>query len=515
MSRVAAGRGRHWRLLLLLLLSLPLAAGRAEAHATLTASTPAEGAALDAGPGELSLTFDEPVRVLALTLLSEDGGRIPLGAAQASDATLRVPIAAPLPKGRYLVSWRVTSLDGHVVGGSYGFAVGEAAGPPGHAVADAWRWPGFAIHLATRLALLFAVGTALFQMLVARGALPGLERLARRAAWLALLVCLLALGAMGARMAGLAPGQFTLQPLPQAPGLWAWIAGLGGLLLLGCGRGLLRAAGALLAPAFLAAAGHALPIWPGWGEALVWLHGLAAAAWIGALPPLRRALDLPPAEARRLFQRFQGLGLAAVLLVLGSGLALALAILPGWSALWSGAYGLRLSVKLLLVLLMLGIAAANRLWLTRRALAGTRQRRVLALVLGLDLLVAAGVVTLAAGLSLDPPPKARTELVLALAKGDARATLTLRPGRAGDNAAEVTVTDVDGQPWPMQAATLRLAAPEAGIEALEIALEPDGPGRFRAAALPLWAAGAWQLRLELLIDGFNGRRLEGTMTLPP
>jgi methionine-rich copper-binding protein CopC len=49
------------RALLIALLALAVAAPAASAHATLESSTPERGAALDAQPGQVAFSFNEPV----------------------------------------------------------------------------------------------------------------------------------------------------------------------------------------------------------------------------------------------------------------------------------------------------------------------------------------------------------------------------------------------------------------------------------------------------------------------
>ncbi|RYE80879.1 MAG: copper resistance protein CopC, partial [Hyphomicrobiales bacterium] len=63
--------------LLLILLGLAIAslatAGQAMAHAALTKTVPADGAVVASAPGELSLSFSEPVSPLVLNLIGPDG----------------------------------------------------------------------------------------------------------------------------------------------------------------------------------------------------------------------------------------------------------------------------------------------------------------------------------------------------------------------------------------------------------------------------------------------------------
>ena len=137
------------------------------------------------------------------------------------------------------------------------------------------------------------------------------------------------------------------------------------------------------------------------------LHGWAAAVWIGALIAFWLLLRTPSrtSEATQALHRalhgFAGVGtgLVAVLVVTG--------VVNGWflvgpdrlGSLWTTPYGRLLSLKLMLFVAMLGLAAANRFQLTpalgrglgaadgeRAALAGLRRSLVLETAVGLAVL---------------------------------------------------------------------------------------------------------------------------------
>ena len=112
---------------------LALAAGVARpalAHAELRASEPAEGAALPAPPGRISLFFTEPMRITSLRLLDEAGRERPLRREDpraAATAEARASLPDPLPPGAYRVEYRGLSADGHVGGGAVRFQVENGA----------------------------------------------------------------------------------------------------------------------------------------------------------------------------------------------------------------------------------------------------------------------------------------------------------------------------------------------------------------------------------------------------
>ena len=311
-----------------------------------------------------------------------------------------------------------------------------------------------ALHAAARLFLLFAIGTALFRLLLAPPHMaPTLRRATR---WLAvggLASLILFVGAEGALRAGLPIGDaFSAEALQAALGASNTVPrGVSaiGLVLLAIGGGrVVQWLGIACALAGMADSGHVLAVLPaGVGHGLMILHGLAAALWIGAIAPLRSALarDAGDGDARACSGASRGYGALAMAATLASGIALAWLLLPRLADLWQSDYGLRLCAKLAAVAVMLAIAATNRLWLTRRALAGRRHLRgVLHTILELDLIAAILAMVLAVGLSLGPPPAPSVEH--AIADDAYTATLSLEPGRIGDNRLVIALSSKAGAP---------------------------------------------------------------------
>jgi copper transport protein len=123
--------------LALALALLAAGAGVARAHSGLAASAPAANAVLEAAPGELRLWFSEESepRFSVVRLLDSSGRQVdavgPLRR-DPGDATQLVATLQPLPDGIYTISWRtLSSIDGHVVMGSFAFAVGRDQVPAG------------------------------------------------------------------------------------------------------------------------------------------------------------------------------------------------------------------------------------------------------------------------------------------------------------------------------------------------------------------------------------------------
>jgi copper transport protein len=120
----------------------------------------------------------------------------------------------------------------------------------------------------------------------------------------------------------------------------------------------------------LAASGHAgTGTDAGLGTALNSLHAWATAAWLGGLVmlavlavPLLRALgnDDRVRLGAAVIVRFSSLAVAAVVVLVVTGVYRALAELPSFDALWTTSYGIALIVKLAIFVLMLALAAWNR-----------------------------------------------------------------------------------------------------------------------------------------------------------
>jgi copper resistance protein D len=102
------------------------------------------------------------------------------------------------------------------------------------------------------------------------------------------------------------------------------------------------------------------------------LHLLAAGAWLGALPALVRLLGSAPRldDATQAVRRFSTLGLAAVGVLVVSGVINAWFLVGDVDALIATTYGRLLLVKLAVFAEMIALAAVNRMFLTPRLVAG-------------------------------------------------------------------------------------------------------------------------------------------------
>ena len=301
-----------------------------------------------------------------------------------------------------------------------------------------------------------ALGSFVFRLTVLPGAaLDGADGMAARLAGLARASLGLAVLAAAARLAlqaaviaGAASVGDALAAVPDIvrfSRFGAMLVGEGGLMALAlfAGRGARGGVfgATLLALAFVLAAGslHGAAV-PGWRGGALWavasLHMLATALWLGGIWPLGLLLGrLSAAAAAPPVARFSALAMSAVAVLALTALAQASVLVGSMAGLTAGSYGRLVMVKSLLFLLLLGLAARNRLLLLP-ALQGGQGERALRLLrhslrwsLGLAFLV-----LLAAG------------FLASLAPGSAR-TLSAGGGERGEEAAACGI--VAGAPLGM------------------------------------------------------------------
>ncbi len=521
LARASAGR------LLLAILCLLLWPVLLPAHARFTGADPAPGAVLGESPAELLLHFNEPVQPLAIKLLDTKGRNLAAGLpVEAIDNRVRLRLAAALPDGRYLLSYRVLSADAHPVAASFGFTVGDADRAAGN-VSDetlpderAWareRLVARALYIGT---LLLAAGTALFLLLLPQPALqPLLSGLLTRCVLVALLAGLLYLQLTGADMRGslTLPDVAALAvALDSSLGRSLAVAG-GGLLLLllsGGARRPLLLAGVLLLAISRSITGHPASREPGWLLApAMALHLLAAAFWYGSLLPLYLASRrLPPGNLAGLLQRFSATAMATVACLAFFGVLMALVHLASPAALLATWYGQLLIMKLSWFAVLLMLAAWHKFSLTPRiAAADSTGIRRLRTGLVIEAVAMSLVVVLSANLaSTSPEMPASGEIEMPALptvettslQGNYR--LRLQPLRAADGGLvfELRLTDLSGAVVQPQELRVTTAVPARGVEPLPALLSRGPDGRLLARPA-LGFSGRWLIEIDALVSDFD------------
>lgn len=515
------------------LLSLA-AAAPACAHAQLLWSEPAHNAVLPHRPEALSLTFNEPVGPLVITLVGPDGTTTDLTTAATSGETLTITLPDGLAGGTHVLSWRVVSADAHPVAGALVFSIGAVTSVS--EIASSSRATMLLLWVSKTLlfsTLFIGVGAAVFARVTffPRTA----TRLGLFASALGLLIAPLSLAPHGADALGLHPDA-VLTPA-------AWETGFGtsygvtvlmlalsfGMALLALWRpalvGLVWLAWPLAAVS-LAVSGHAGAAEPQWlTRTAVTLHIGGILFWIGALIPLWYWLRERSAAADRALVQFSRFVPYAVAAILISGVTLAVVQLGPPGSAWLTPYGYVLTAKVGLLVLLFLLALWNRFRLTAPVLAGELTPRLhLRRSILVELVLVLVILALAAGWRFTPPPRAIAAAAAAQA-ASARpayahamneavmADIVVTPGRAGPVTIDMSIIDSAGAPLQPVGVDLTLSAPALGIEPIKLPATPlDGVWRVEGQAIPL--PGTWELVLDIRIDRFTLARIGTDITLP-
>src|SRR5438105_2396611 len=401
-------RATPWWLALAAVLYLGLGAAPAWAHANLDRADPAPGSQLDQPPRQLQLTFSEAVdsSFSRVQLLNAQGDAVDRGdshVAPNDPLSLIVSLPEQLPDGVYTVAWRTLSaVDGHTVNGAYPLIIGpmpaegvavastatssQATFAPETAVGRWW----FSLAASAVFGVLLS-WLVVFRPLFGRSnpaALPLAAARARRLAVAAAALLLLGTlygaiaqaaaaaevplwGAFGQPIVDLLTrGRFAALWWPRLALVFVALALLvwrgvrrwpGQVALAATGLALLTSslnshAAALLSGAYLAVA-------------VDWLHFLGVAAWIGGLISLGYVLPevvhASQATGDRVIApavgRFSNLALASVGLIVVTGTFQAWLEVGSWEGILQTAYGLSVTAKIGLLVLMLALGAFNLL----------------------------------------------------------------------------------------------------------------------------------------------------------
>src|ERR1051326_4508271 len=193
------------------------------AHALLLRTDPAAGVVgpADQPPAHVSLWFSEAVDVdfNAVVVIDSGGKRVDqFDAHIAGNDPRQITVTlGGLSQGAYVVRWRVTSADNHVVAGAFWFGVGFATTLPREALVDTSAPTLNPLESVARWAVLAAIlvlaGGQLFELLIGRASVPGLPRADLGRVWLVAGGVLLCGNLLWAAAQAEAVAQL---PLPQA-----------------------------------------------------------------------------------------------------------------------------------------------------------------------------------------------------------------------------------------------------------------------------------------------------------
>lgn len=516
---------------LLLLLLTALIPSTAFAHASLIGSDPPDDALVMRAPATVTLTFNEPVSPLTIRIVDASGAATAVTDIRRDGARLILTPPSISGEGARVVSWRVMSADGHPVGGSTTFWIGERGNAASLTVRSddmVLRGAIWLARIVIYLGLFVGVGGAFFTAWIGPRDTAAMGRIGVVVSVAALVALALSVGLQGLDALGL--------PLSALSNGDAWTIGArgsfghavafaaAGLLLAMLSFNLspsLRRAMAALAligtGLALAATGHAASAQPRYlTTPAVFLHGVSLAFWIGALLPLAFAMRGPRETAINVLMRFSRVIPFAVIALLVSGLLLATIQLERLDALWTTAYGRVLAIKLALVATLLLLALWNRLWLTPRIGKGGRARRLMRRSIMAELVLVVAILGVVGLWRFTPPPRAlvavNDDFFTHVHTERAMADVTLSPGHAGPIRIAVQLRTPDERLLDAKGVSVTLSNPEAGIEPATAEARPAGEGQWSASmAAPV--PGRWTLRLDILISDFDSLSVEAPVLI--
>jgi len=269
------------------------------------------------------------------------------------------------------------------------------------------------------------------------------------------------------------------------------------------------------------------------------LHLVAAAAWLGALIPLVVLLQAaglegtPLAIAPTATLRFSNLGIASVATILFTGIVNTWYLVGSIAALTGTDYGRLLLIKIALFLVMVAIAAVNRLRLTPRivqdanATAARQALRQLRRNAAIEAAAGAAILAIVAVLGTLPPAShaghhsAYSSVVPADAafvhihSDQGMAEVTILPGRTGTANATIRLWDDDFNVLPARELSLALTPPAAGSKPMTRAAVQDADGAWHVDGIDLAQAGNWMVSVSTVLGSGKPLVLEAPIVIDP
>lgn len=553
------------------LVALVAGAGPAAAHASLESTSPGAGQVLAAPPGQVELTFSEPVEVSlgAVRVYDSNAERVEEGEVRHDGGDSVVQPLGDLANGSYVVTWRVVSADGHPIHGAFTFQVGDVATGDTDALArrllaadggsEAVGVVFAVVRFLVFASLVLLVGAAAFCLLAwPEGlGLPGVRRLLWWAWGVAVGATVVSVGAQGAYVGALAlrdvvdldvvSSVFDTRYGRVALGRVVLLVVAGVALVAAArqrapdegtdGRGkdgvdlsvVAQVALGVLGVALLlslglsghAATGDLVPV------ALVadLVHVGAVGLWLGGLLVVL-AVALPraqPDELRRVVPRFSSIAFAAVAALVVTGVFQSWRQVGGLDALTQTTYGHLLLAKLALFVVMVGFGYLGRRWVQRgyrgesvdvgaddaEVVAGYRRSIRVETALGIAILAVTALLVNAqpARSALSQPYSAE------LVADDLLIDVTIDPAKAGPTDIHVYTLTATGAVAQVEELALELSLPERDLGPLEVPLERAGPGHFSAYDVEVPLPGDWTIEVRALVDDFTEATARDTVRI--
>jgi len=529
---------RMTRASIIMILFMMVLSSQAMAHAVLQGTQPVNGSLQAEFPDLMFLRFSEPVAPIRLQLLDGSGMPVELAAIQAVNNELHFSPRTPQGDGQYILSYRVMSQDAHPIGGSIAFAVGDAQVPELSSVDNSNPVSLFLFRINRAIylvAVLSSIGLVLFPLLFIFPA--GTESMQRISLMIStgigIATGMIGMGLWGLLLADVPPTYILRSEIwaladSSSLSVSTALATLGLVLIMMSSWAdfrlpgkLLAIAGVLVTASSFSMSGHAAATDPWWFFAPIFaLHVLMAAIWFGALVLLYYlARRESSSDTTTIFQQFSRRVTVLVVLLLLCAAVISWYQIGTLDNLFGTDYGRWLLIKLGLVMTVLLLAAANR-WYFVPALAGqgmTGQRRLRKAVC-IETLLVIVVLAVTTVLASTPMPTRNvadaSKTITLTGYGEISLVFIIEPGQVGDNSVSMAFAHGGHNIEPMEV-VLRWSMEQAGIEPLmQQAILTEG-GTYRIENVGLLIEGAWQFRVEALIDDFTRNRYEFSMDMTP
>ncbi|WP_170116543.1 copper resistance CopC/CopD family protein [Devosia submarina] len=502
----------------------------------MTATLPADGAVLESAPDTVALSFNEPVSLIAASLVRPGGELSDLEQSSASGTTISISLPPELGEGSYALSWRAVSEDGHPISGTSFFVVGTAsaaqnfvASPTGSAVASA-LW---VTRLAMFIGLFFGVGGAVFRLLAPE--LPPLAGTSCKWTIIAGLVAApLVVGLQGLDLAG---ADFFALPQPRT-----WLLGINspygttvllavGALLFGFGTLYAKsptwvrvsaAVALLLTGIAILSSGHASAAQPQWlTKTALFLHITTIAWWVGALFPLVLLLRQDRRSATPPLIKFsRAIPFAIVPLVLSGAILAAIQLGPPGSN-WLSPYGQVLAAKLVLLVVLFAIASWNRWVLTAPAAAGdVRALRHMRRGIIAEILIILAVLGLVSTWRFTPPPRAlitqpATSIMIPISQEELHASLSFSSPRVGSTNVEIALGKHGGETLTPRGVKVSLKPVGEQMAPIVRTAELNDAGVWQVNQLTIPLPGIWSVEVEVRVSDFELAKLKSQIEITP
>lgn len=517
----------RWLLALGLVLALGVAivATPARAHASLIATSPADGSRIEAAPEQVSFEFSEPVELElgGLAVLDSSGDRVDEGAPELDGATVSVQLRADLPDDTYIATYRVVSEDGHPINGSIVFTVGATTSTASFDIdallgddQPAWEALAAVFRFVAYVVALMVGGMALYRLIdpsavtnlgagtgtrvtAAVGAVASLAAIPLQAviasgrgieaAWDLDLISQVVEDDVGLAALVTSAALAVLAWRPRAS--WSWVPGAAAVLgfaITGHSRASTPAALTTLADA---------------------VHLVAVALWIGGLVTVFLSFQhRRPQFVAKVVERFSWTAFITFSAAALVGLVLAWSEVRALRALTTTTYGWVLIAKVLTVGAVGAIALYNRRRLVPH-IADSGSRSALARTVTLEIIGFLLIIAFTTMLVTTAP--ARTEagvggLYVERLDLDAerRVEMVLDPNQAGElNEVHLYFTDPAGRPIELSDVEVSMALPSRDIQPVRRAPFRAGPGHMLMSGRELTIPGMWEITVTAQIDEFT------------